>query len=43
MGMCLCQTNNKHVFGVGKVKWWILEGGGRREDISSLDKNPVNL
>jgi hypothetical protein len=35
---CSCQTNNKHVFGVGKGKWWMLEG-----DISSVDKNLVNL
>jgi hypothetical protein len=35
---CSCQTNNKHVFGVGKVKWWMLEG-----DISSMDRNSVNL
>jgi hypothetical protein len=34
---CLCQTNNKHIFGVGKGKW---RGG---EDFSSLDKKSVNL
>jgi hypothetical protein len=34
---CLCQTNNKHVFGVGKGKWWMLK------DISILDKNSVNV
>jgi hypothetical protein len=26
---CLCPTNNKHVFGVGKGKWWMLEGAGK--------------
>jgi hypothetical protein len=25
---CSCQTNNKHVFGVGKGKWWMLEEEG---------------
>jgi hypothetical protein len=27
---CSCQTNNKHVFGVGKGKWCMLEGRGRK-------------
>jgi hypothetical protein len=25
---CSCQTNNKHVLGVGKEKWCMLEGEG---------------
>jgi hypothetical protein len=33
-------NKNKHVFGVGKGKWRMLEMG---EDISSLDKKSVNL
>jgi hypothetical protein len=44
--MCLCQTNNKHVFGVGKVKWWILEGGGRIFQVwikIPLIYNPTNV
>jgi hypothetical protein len=23
----LCQTSNKHVYGIGKGKWRMLEGG----------------
>jgi hypothetical protein len=45
MGICLCQTNNKHVFGVGKVKRWMLEGGGRIFQVwikISLIYNPTN-
>ncbi len=34
---CLCPTNNKHVFGVGKGKWWMLE------DILNMNTNLVNL
>jgi hypothetical protein len=35
---CLCQTNNKHVFGIGKGKRRMWKG-----DISSLVKKTVNL
>jgi hypothetical protein len=40
---CLCQTNNKHVFGIGKGKRRMWRG-----DISSLVKkqliyNPTNI
>jgi hypothetical protein len=37
---CSCQTNNKHVLGLGKESGGCWRG---REDISSLDKNSVIL
>jgi hypothetical protein len=43
---CSCQTNNKHVFGVGKGKWCMLEGGGRIFQVwikIQLIYNPTNV
>jgi hypothetical protein len=41
---CLCQTNNKHVFGIGKGKWRMLEGGGIQVWIKNqLIFNPTNI
>jgi hypothetical protein len=41
---CLCQTNNKHVFGIGKGKWRMLEGGIFQVWIQKyLIHNPINI
>jgi hypothetical protein len=42
--MCLCPTNNKRVFGIGKGKWRMLEGGIFQVWIQNLlIYNPLNI